>query len=139
MDVFLVVLFLATLVTFLLLLYYQGQLFRLLLKGLYAKHRKLVPLTVGLLAYGVGLFLKYVLDFLASEDATDLNDSFDFIFSSAVLLIIGMIVLCNFLALLLKLKIMNKGDWKRIFSEYAFLVVAGLILLYFIVGEPFQR
>ena len=55
MDVFLVVLFLATLVTFLLLLYYQGQFFRLLLKGLYAKHRKLVPLTVGLLAYGVGL------------------------------------------------------------------------------------
>ena len=139
MEVFLVVLFLATLVTFLLLLFYQGKFFRLLLKGLYVKHKKLVPLTVGLLAYGVGLFLKSVLDFLASEDATDLNKSFDFLQSSAVLLILGMIVLCNVLALLLKVKSMNRDDLKSIFSKYAFLVVAGLILLYFILGDPFRR
>ncbi len=139
MDAFSVFLILGMVASVLWVVYYQSQFVRLLLKGLYAKHRKLVPLTVGLLAYGVELFLKYVLDFLASEDATDLNDSFDFIFSSAVLLIIGMIVLCNFLALLLKIKGMNRDEWKRIFSEYAFLVVAGLILLYFIVGAPFQR
>ena len=139
MDAFSVFLILGMVASVLWVVYYQSQFVRLLLKGLYEEHRKLFPLAVGLTVCGVGLFLKYVLDFLASEDATDLNDSFDFIFSSAVLLIIGMIVLCNFLALLLKVKSMNKDDWKRIFSEYAFLVVAGLILLYFIVGEPFQR
>ena len=139
MDAFSVFLILGMVASVLWVVYYQSQFVRLLLKGLYEEHRKLFPLAVGLTVCGVGLFLKYVLDFLASEDATDLNDSFDFIFSSAVLLIIGMIVLCNFLALLLKIKGMNRDEWKRIFSEYAFLVVAGLILLYFIFGEPFQR
>ena len=58
MDAFSVFLILGMVASVLWVVYYQSQFVRLLLKGLYAKHRKLVPLTVGLLAYGVELFLK---------------------------------------------------------------------------------
>ena len=132
MNAFSVFLFLGMLASFLLFVYYQSQFFRLLLKGLYTKHRKLVPLAVGLIAYGVGLFLKSALDFLASDDVTDLNKGFDFLHGSVALLALGMVAFCILLNLLLKVKSMNKDDWKQFFSKYALFGVAILIFLYII-------
>lgn len=138
MDAFSVFLILGMVASVLWVVYYQSQFVRLLLKGLYEKHRKLFPLAVGLTVCGVGLFLNYVLDFLFSEDVTDLDKGFDFLSNSLALLVFGLLGCCFLLCLLVKVKSMNKDDWKQFFSRYALLGLAILIFLYIIFSDSLK-
>lgn len=135
MNTFSVFLVLGMAASVLWVVFYQSQFVRLLLKGLYEEHRKLFPLAVGLTVCGIGLFLNYVLDFLFSEDVTDLDKGFDFLGNSLVLLVFGMLAGCFLLYLLIKVKSMNKDDWKEFFSRYALFGLAILIFLYIIFSD----
>ena len=135
MNTFSVFLVLGMAASVLWVVFYQCQFVRLLLKGLYEEHRKLFPLAVGLTVCGIGLFLNYVLDFLFSEDMTDLDKSFDFLGNSLELLVFGMLAGCFLLYLLIKVKSMNKDDWKEFFSRYALFGLAILIFLYIIFSD----
>ncbi len=138
MDAFSVFLILGMVASVLWVVYYQSQFVRLLLKGLYEEHRKLFPLAVGLTVCGVGLFLNYVLDFLFSEDVTDLDKGFDFLSNSLALLVFGLLGCCFLLCLLVKVKSMNKDDWKEFFSRYALLGLAILIFLYILFSDSLK-
>lgn len=138
MDTFSVFLVLGMAASVLWVVYYQSQFVRLLLKGLYEEHRKLFPLAVGLTVCGVGLFLNYVLDFLFSEDVTDLDKGFDFLSNSLALLVFGLLGCCFLLCLLVKVKSMNKDDWKEFFSRYALLGLAILIFLYILFSDSLK-
>ena len=139
MDAFSVFLILGMVASVLWVVYYQSQFVRLLLKGLYEKHRKLFPLAVGLTVCGIGLFLNYVLDFLFSEDVTDLDKGFDFLKNSLVLLVFGMLACCALLCLLVKAKSMNKDDWKEFCSRYALFGLAILIFLYILFSDSLKE
>ena len=138
MDTFSVFLVLGMAASVLWVVYYQSQFVRLLLKGLYEEHRKLFPLAVGLTVCGVGLFLNYVLDFLFSEDVTDLDKGFDFLSNSLALLVFGLLGCCFLLCLLVKVKSMNKDDWKEFFSRYALFGLAILIFLYVLFSDSLK-
>lgn len=138
MDAFSVFLILGMVASVLWVVYYQSRFVRLLLKGLYEEHRKLFPLAVGLTVCGVGLFLNYVLDFLFSEDVTDLDKGFDFLSNSLALLVFGLLGCCFLLCLLVKVKSMNKDDWKEFFSRYALLGLAILIFLYILFSDSLK-
>lgn len=138
MDTFSVFLVLGMAASVLWVVYYQSQFVRLLLKGLYEEHRKLFPLAVGLTVCGVGLFLNYALDFLFSEDVTDLDKGFDFLSNSLALLVFGFLGCCFLLCLLVKVKSMNKDDWKEFFSRYALLGLAILIFLYILFSDSLK-
>ena len=139
MDAFSVFLILGMVASVLWVVYYQSQFVRLLLKGLYEKHRKLFPLAVGLTVCGIGLFLNYVLDFLFSEDVTDLDKGFDFLKNSLVLLVFGMLACCALLCLLVKVTSMNKDDWKEFCSRYALFGLAILIFLYILFSDSLKE
>lgn len=138
MDTLSVFLVLGMAVSVLWVVYYQSRFVRLLLKGLYEEHRKLFPLAVGLTVCGVALFLNYALDFLFSEDVTDLDKGFGFLKNSLVLLVSGMLACCALLCILVKVKSMNKGDWKQFFSRYGLFGLAILIFLYIIFSDAFK-
>lgn len=139
MDAFSVFLILGMVVSVLWVVYYQSQFVRLLLKGLYEEHRKLFPLAVGLTVCGVGLFLNYVLDFLFSEDVTDLDKGFDFLSNSIALLVFGLLACCFLICLLVKVKSMNKDDWKEFCSRYALFGLAILIFLYILFSDSLKE
>lgn len=139
MDAFSVFLILGMVASVLWVVYYQSQFVRLLLKGLYEEHRKLFPLAVGLTVCGVGLFLNYVLDFLFSEDVTDLDKGFDFLSNSLALLVFGLLGCCFLLCLLVKVKSMNKDDWKEFCSRYALFGLAILIFLYILFSDSLKE
>lgn len=139
MDAFSVFLILGMVASVLWVVYYQSQFVRLLLKGLYEEHRKLFPLAVGLTVCGVGLFLNYVLDFLFSEDVTDLDKGFDFLSNSLALLVFGLLGCCFLLCLLVKVKSMNKDDWKEFCSMYALFGLAILIFLYILFSDSLKE
>ena len=139
MDAFSVFLILGMVASVLWVVYYQSQFVRLLLKGLYEEHRKLFPLAVGLTVCGVGLFLNYVLDFLFSEDVTDLDKGFDFLSNSLALLVFGLLASCFLLCLLVKVKSMNKDDWKEFCSRYALFGLAILIFLYILFSDSLKE